>query len=119
MDLLSPDVLLGACGHDAAILEAICQAFRENVPIFLAAVKDALQNSDAPRLREAAHKLIGIVGAFSTVAGGLASEIEDRAAHGQLDDARPLVEQLEKISAKLLGMANGLSIEILERQAER
>ena len=56
---------------------------------------------DAVRLREAAHKLCGMVAAFSTVAGGVASDLEDHAAQGQLEEARPLVEQLETIAREL------------------
>ena len=43
------------------------------------------------RLSEAAHKICGMVAAFSTVAGGVASDLEDRAAQGHLDEARLLV----------------------------
>ena len=78
--LLDPRVLLAACGGDAAILEKICQAFRARLPDHLTAVQDALRDRDAPRLREAAHKLCGMVAAFSTVAGGVASDLEDHAA---------------------------------------
>ena len=97
--LLDPRVLLAACGGDAAILEKICQAFRARLPDHLTAVQDALRERDAPRLREAAHKLCGMVAAFSTVAGGVASDLEDHAARGQLEEARPLVEQLEAMAA--------------------
>jgi surface-anchored protein len=46
-----------------------------------------LRDRDAPGLRKAAHKPTGIVSAFSTVAGGVASELEDRAPEGQLEEA--------------------------------
>src|SRR5438093_9055102 len=91
--LLDPRVLLAACGGDAVILEKICQAFRARLPDHLTAVQDALGERDTLRLREAAHKLCGMVAAFSTVAGRVASELEDHAAQGQLEEARPLVGQ--------------------------
>ena len=116
--LLDPRVLLAACGGDAAILEKICQAFRARLPDHLAAVQDALRERDALRLREAAHKLCGMVAAFSTVAGGVASDLEDHAAHGQLEEARPLVEQLETMAQELMQLAGGLSLETLRHQAE-
>src|SRR5262249_33324514 len=93
--LLDAAVLLAACGGDAVILAKIGQAFRTRLPDQLRAVQDALAAQDAPRLREAAHTLCGMVAAFSTVAGRAASELEDCAAQGQLEIARPLVGQLE------------------------
>jgi two-component system sensor histidine kinase/response regulator len=111
--LLDPRVIFAACAGDAAILEKICQAFRARLPSDLKAVQDALRDRDAPRLREAAHKLCGMVAAFSTLAGGVASQIEDYAAQGQLEEARPLVEQLEPMTGELMRLADGLSLETL------
>jgi two-component system, sensor histidine kinase and response regulator len=114
--LLDPGVLLAACGGDAVILEKICQAFHAHLPHHLTAVQDALRERDAVRLREAAHKLCGMVAAFSTVAGGVASDIEDHAAQGQLEEARPLVGRLEAMADELVRLARGLSLETLRRQ---
>jgi PAS domain S-box-containing protein len=115
-DLLDPRVLLAACGGDAAILEKICQAFRSRLPDHLRTVQDALRDRDASGLREAAHKLAGMVAAFSTVAGGVASELEDKAAQGRLEEARPLAERLETMSGELMRLAGGLSVEALRDQ---
>jgi CheY-like chemotaxis protein len=115
--LLDPQVLLAACGGDAAILEKLGQAFRARLPIHLQAVQDALRDRDAPRLREAAHKLAGMVAAFSTVAGGVASDLEDQAAQGQLEEARALVARLETMAEELLRLAGGLSLDALRGQA--
>jgi dihydrodipicolinate synthase/N-acetylneuraminate lyase len=76
-------------------------------------VGDALRDQDAPRLREAAHKLRGLLSAFSTVAGNFASNLEDQAAHGQLDAARQLVGRLETMTRDLIQLAGGLSLEKL------
>jgi CheY-like chemotaxis protein/HPt (histidine-containing phosphotransfer) domain-containing protein len=114
--LLDPRVLLAACGGDAVILEKICQAFRARLPDHLMAVQDALRERDTVRLREAAHKLCGMVAAFSTVAGGVASDLEDHAAQGQLEEARPLVGQLETMADELVRLASGLSLETLRQQ---
>ncbi len=116
--LLDPPVLLAACGGDAVTLEKICQTFRARLPEHLKAVQDALHDGDAPRLREAAHKLAGMVAAFSTVAGGVASELEDHAAEGRLEDARPLVARLEAVGEVLMRLASGLSLDALRGQAE-
>ena len=115
--LLDPRVLLAACGGDAVILEKICQRLRAGLPEQLKAVQDALRAGGPPRLREAAHKLCGMVAAFSTVAGGVASDLEDHAAQGQLEEARPLVGQLETMAQELLRALRGLSLETLRQQS--
>ena len=63
-------------------------------PGALARVEGALRDRDAATLREVAHKLNGLVSAFSTPAGDLASSLEDLAAGSRLDEARTLVERL-------------------------
>jgi CheY-like chemotaxis protein len=115
--LLDPRVLLAACGGDAAILEKICQAFRARLPEQLAAVQRALHDQDAPRLREAAHKLSGTVAAFSTASGGVASDLEDHAAGGNLEQAPALVERLETMTNELMHRTRGLSLHVLRQQA--
>jgi two-component system, sensor histidine kinase and response regulator len=116
-ELLDPQVLLAACGGDGVILEKICQAFRAHLPDHVTALQDALREGDAVRLREAAHKLGGMAAAFSTAAGGVASDLEDCAAQGQLKEARPLVGQLESMAQELMRVVDGLSINTLREQA--
>jgi PAS domain S-box-containing protein len=116
-NLLDPRVLLAACGGNAAILEKICQVFRTSLPDHLTAIQDALQDRDTLRLREAAHKICGMVSAFSTVAGGIASDLEDYAAQGQLEECRPLAVQIETMAGELFRLTSGLSLKTLEEQA--
>ena len=116
--LLDPVAVLRACGDDAEALRGMCQAFQTYLPARLAEVGDALRDRDAPRLREAAHKLCALLFAFSTAAGDVASDLEDHAAQGRLEEARPLVEQLETMAQELLRLAGGLSLETLRHQAE-
>ncbi|MBV8309084.1 MAG: Hpt domain-containing protein, partial [Planctomycetaceae bacterium] len=114
--LLDPLVLLGACGDDAEGLREMCQGFQTHLPLRLAEVTDALRDENAPQLRLAAHKLCGLLSAFSTVAGGVASSLEDHAASGSLEECRPLVEQLELMARELVQEMDGLSIESLREQ---
>ena len=114
--LLNPRVLLAACGGDAVILEKICQAFRARLPDHVAAVQDALRERDAMRLREAAHKICGMVAAFSTAAGAVASDLEDHAAGGRLEEAQPLVGRLETMAQELMREVDGLSLETLRQR---
>jgi CheY-like chemotaxis protein/HPt (histidine-containing phosphotransfer) domain-containing protein len=115
--LVNPAVLLAVCGDDADGLRRVCEGFRDYVPSQLAEAGDALRAQDAPRLSEAAHKLSGLLSAISTVAGDVASKLEDQAACGRLEECRPLVEQLEAIARELFQQVDGLSIETLRHQA--
>jgi hypothetical protein len=83
----------------------------------MTAVQEALRYRDAIRLREAAHKLCGTVAAFSTMVGAVASDLEDHAARGQVEEAFPLVAQLEAIARDLIQQVDGLSIDSLRDQA--
>lgn len=114
-ELLDPRAVLAACGGDDAILGRIGRAFRDGLPGQLAAVRSALAEGDAARLREAAHRLCGVLGAFSTTAGGVASELEDAAEQGRLADAGPLVDRLGAMAEELLRLADGLTVESLRR----
>ncbi len=115
--LIDPIVLLAACGDDADGLHELCLDFQTYAPERLSKLDDAFRAQDAPRLREAAHRLCGLLSAFSTVGGNLASELEDLAARGQLDEARPLVNQVETIAHDLIRQVASVSFEGLLRQA--
>ena len=117
-DLLDPPVLLAACGGDPAMLRKMCRRLQSLVPEDLAAVRDALHDQDALRLREAAHKLYGTLSAFSTVAGDQAADLEDLAARGLLNEAPVVVEQLDRCATELARLAGGLTFETLRKQAE-
>jgi PAS domain S-box-containing protein len=117
LPLLDPGVLLAACGGDAVILEKICQGFRARLPNQLQAVQVAFRERDERRLREAAHKLCGMVAAFSTIAGETASKLEDHAARGQLEEAQALVQQLERMVPELMHLTSCLSFESLVQEA--
>ena len=117
-DPIDPQVLLAACGADAAMLQKMCRSLEARVPEHLAAVREALHSHDALRLREAAHKFCGMLSAFSTVAGNQAADLEDAAASAQLDKAHPIFAQLETIAEELLMRVDGLSIETLRHHAQ-
>ncbi len=112
-DLIDSAVLLGACGGDQLVLLKLCRALQDHLPQQLSALRMALNAGDGPRLRDAAHKLCGMVAAFSTTAASVASAIEDHANDSQLDAARPLVDKLAEVSQQLVDQAVGLSIESL------
>jgi len=115
--LIDPAALLAACDGDGEGLRAMCRDFQAYAPAWLAAASDALQTRDAQSLREAAHKLCGLLLAFSTAAGGVASDLEDQAAHGQLDEARPLVVRLESMVQELIPEVDNVSCEAFRDRA--
>jgi hypothetical protein len=88
------------------------------LPVRVTEVGDALRAQDAPRLREAAHKLCGLLFAFSQTAGNAALDLENQAAQGRLAEARPLAERLEAMAQQLLPLVAALSLETLRHQAE-
>jgi CheY-like chemotaxis protein len=118
LDELDAPVLLAACGGDPAMLRRMCRALQSRVPEYLAAIRDALHDQDAPGLREAAHKFYGMLSAFSTAAGDQAADLEDLAAHGLLKEAPVVVEQLDRCATELARLADGLTVEILQQLAE-
>src|SRR5262249_10482977 len=116
--LRAPVAVLTACGGAAEGLRTMCQDFQAYAPAQLAEVADALRDRNAPRLRRAAHKFCPLLFAFSTVAGNVASDLEDHAAEDQLEEAQPLVERLETMNQELMRLVSGLSLETLRRQVE-
>ena len=116
--LLDPLVLLAACGDDPDGLRGLCEDFSVYTPKRLVDVDAALRNQDAPRLREAAHKLRSLLATFSTLAGEVASNLEDQAALGHLDEARHLVRRVEGMATQLIREVDNVSYESLCQQAE-
>ena len=109
--------MLTACADDAEALRGVCRAFETYLPVRLTEVADAVRAQDAPRLREAAHKLSALLSAFSTTAGDVALDLEEHAAQGRLAEARHLVERLEAMAQELVRLVGGLSLESLRHQA--
>jgi PAS domain S-box-containing protein len=112
--LLDARMLLTACEGDNVVLRKICQALQDRLPDQLKEIQDALRDRDAARLSKAAHKLCGILPAFSAEAGAVASDLEDCANRGQPEDCRRLVERLDAVAQQLLRSVEGLSLEALQ-----
>ena len=100
------------------MLRRMCRSLQARVPEYLAAIRDAVRDRDALRLREAAHKFCGMLSAFSTVAGDQAASLEDLAARGLLKETLPVVQQLDQFATELARLAGGLTVEALQQLAE-
>ncbi|WP_422922921.1 response regulator [Singulisphaera sp. PoT] len=116
-NLIDPTAVLTSCGEDADILVRMCRDLETYAPQRIAEIGEALRNRDATRLSGAAHKSCALLYAFSNLAGKVASDLEDFAAEGRLDECRALVEQLEAMTLDLIRQAQGMTIESLQHQA--
>jgi two-component system sensor histidine kinase/response regulator len=110
--------ILAACGGDEMLLRKMCKSFEERIPGHLAALKEALGGQDAPRVRETAHKLCGMVATFSADAGELAAKLEEQAAHGDLEACLPLGKRLGAMTSELVRSVSGLSVARLRASTE-
>jgi two-component system, sensor histidine kinase and response regulator len=115
--LLAPATLLAACADDATLLRELIQVFQANAPGALARVREAIQGRDAPRLREAAHRLRGLISTFSATAAEAAARLEMMGAGGQLDEAASTLDGLTEMVERLGSQLEELSIEQLRHQA--
>ena len=113
LDLLDARGLLAGCGGDPALLAKMCKSLATRAPQQMTAIQDALQNRDLGRLREAAHKLCGLLSEFSSIAGDLARDLEDLAANGNLEEARQVAETLSQRVADVLRLTNDLALDRL------
>ncbi len=111
--ILDPRVLLSACGRDDEMLTKVIESFRQHLQIQLVLMREEVRQHDVLQLRETAHKLAGILSAFSTAAAGIASELEDLAAAGQRDEFPEAQRRLEEACEQLLRELNGVSISVL------
>jgi hypothetical protein len=116
-EITYPDDLAAGVEMAEALLRGESPGFAAGVPEHLAALRDALRDQDAPRLREVAHKC-GMLSEFSAAADDLAGTLEELAAVTQLDTAGPILEQLEAIAQELVNQVVRITIEALRRRAE-
>jgi two-component system, sensor histidine kinase and response regulator len=112
-ELLSPQIILAACGGDAAILTGICATLARRLPLDLAALQEAFAKRDARGLREVAHTFGAMLAAFSDEAGALVFDVEDLASRGLLGPISPLVARLHALAPELLRQVAQVSIESL------
>jgi CheY-like chemotaxis protein len=111
--LLDARVIVQMCGGRPAVLDRLCEVFRRSVAGHLGAIRVAFDERAYPPLRVAAHMLAGTLSAFSTIAGTVASTLEDAAAVEDAEACRSLVERLEVMGAALVEDTRGLTLEAL------
>jgi len=114
--LLDPAALLAACDGDDELLRKMCRHFRTFVPGRLAEVTKALRDDNSPRLREAAHKLGGMVSSFSATAAEAAALLGRLGDEGKIEEATQAHSRLTEIAERLNSVLDTLSVEQLRRQ---
>jgi CheY-like chemotaxis protein len=107
---LDPSVLLSGCGGDPAALAKIIRALQRQLPAELARARASLEASNAPALRESAHKLCGMIAVVSTSGGDEASALEEFAARGALEEAAASFREVKALTERLLAELTSLSV---------
>jgi PAS domain S-box-containing protein len=116
--LLDPAALLAACDGDAELLRKMCRHFQTFGPGRLAEVSEALRDRNSLRLREAAHKLGGMVSSFSATAAEAAALLERLGAQGKLEESIQIHSRLTYILGRLFSVLDTLSVEQLRIRHE-
>ena len=116
--LVEPAALLAACDGDAELLRKMCRHFQTSVPDRLAEAGAALRDKDVPRLREAAHKLGGMVSSFSATAAEATALLGRLGSEGKIEEAIQTHSQLTEIVGRLISELDTLSVEQLRRRRE-
>jgi HPt (histidine-containing phosphotransfer) domain-containing protein len=114
--LLDPAALLAACDGDDELLRKMCRHFRALVPGRMAEVTEALRDGNNPRLREAAHKLGGMVSSFSAIAAEAAALLGRLGGEGKIEEATQAHFRLTEIVARLNSVLDTVSVEQLLRR---
>jgi two-component system sensor histidine kinase/response regulator len=117
--LLDPATLLAVCDDDPTLLRELIRGFQADTSGALARVRDAVDQQDASRLREAAHALRGLLSTFSAIAAAEAARLETMGDSGQLDEAASTLDGLTEMVVRLGPQLEELSIEQLRHQAAR
>lgn len=118
-DLLDAPLLLTACDADATLLVQMIGVFRTSAIAHLRAAAEGIANRNAKEVRESAHKLCGLVSAFSTTTEEAARRLEQAAASGELDEAARLHAELATMIQSLLPQLDGITLAELRTRGER
>lgn len=114
---LDAGTLLAGCGGDPLLLQRMIASFRSRAPQHAAELSNAARRGDAALLRHVAHKLRGMVSAFSPAAAARVGRVEQATADpqsvGVINQCAAIAEMVEALLSALLTV----SIDELERLA--
>jgi PAS domain S-box-containing protein len=115
---LDEAALLAACDGDAELLRKMCRHFRTFVPGRLFEVSEALREGNALRLREATHKLGGMVSSFSATVAEATALLGRLGGEGKMEEARQTHSRLTEMVGRLVAVLDTLSVEQLRQRRE-
>jgi PAS domain S-box-containing protein len=116
--LLDPVTTLKVCDSDPALLARMVAVFELDAPAYLEKIEAAIRDRDAVGLRESAHRLRGLVSAFSSVTAETAALLEQIGAGGEVDKATAPFAILTTMIRDLGEVLNGLSVEDVKAMQE-
>ena len=109
--LVDARTLLAACGHDGALLASITNELPAALQSQLETLARAIDDRELPRLREAAHRVCGLLAPFSTFARDIAGDLEDAAAAREPPSVlSELVDRLAEVVPALIGELRGITV---------
>jgi CheY-like chemotaxis protein/HPt (histidine-containing phosphotransfer) domain-containing protein len=117
--LLDAATLLTACDGDERLLTRMVAVFRASTTGQLERVAAAVRDRDASGLREAAHRLRGVVSAFSTTAAEAAQQLEQAGTEQQLDGADAILDSLSDMVAELTPCLDKLTVAELRARLQQ
>jgi PAS domain S-box-containing protein len=112
--LLDPAGLLTACDADPGLLGQMIAVFHDSAPAHVERIRAAIGDRNAAGLRESAHRLRGLVSAFSATAAQAAAALEQAGEAGQVDTAAERCSCLADMIGDLGRLLRGLSVEELQ-----
>jgi HPt (histidine-containing phosphotransfer) domain-containing protein len=114
--LLDAATLLAGCGSDPDLLDKMVHSFDAHARRQLGHVADAIRRQDAQGLRGAAHKLRGLVSAFSAVGAKALADLEQAGAGEDLSRAGDQYDAVAKVIEALSDTLRGVTIDSLKQQ---
>jgi PAS domain S-box-containing protein len=99
--------------NDRAFFLEMCQDFLNNLPPRMVELRNSLEKQDAATFTRAAHNLKGVSANFNaTAVNHIAAELERLGRKAELEQAGPLLEQLEGELARLREYMVGLGVKL-------
>jgi PAS domain S-box-containing protein len=99
--LIDPAAILAFFDGDAQLLQTSLRLFLSRSPELLTQIREAINRSDAPGLKRAAHTFQGLVAFFSSPAAEASSRLESLGGSGDFTSAADAFAELERIAHDL------------------
>jgi two-component system sensor histidine kinase/response regulator len=105
--------LLASCGENPQLLRKMIASFETHAMRQLEEVGQAISAGDAEALAERAHKLVGLVSAFSTVCAREVARLEEMGLNSDLAGAAEQYRIAREAMERLVPLLQGLEIDKL------